>query len=206
MGRDRFSENEGKPGAPGAVWDRQRDESAKAYQAFLIFRDCGEQRTLRLASERAGKSRPMLARWSARFHWADRAFAWDVSQRQEAEAAVRTARREALERQARDAEQLQRLGMARLARLVSRDPATGEPQLDPNVSPRDAVAVYRLGLEIADRLESAGGEKDDNEGNVVSDQLSRMATEELQLLLSLARERAGKEPSDGGPGEADTES
>jgi hypothetical protein len=173
------------------VWERQRHESAKAYQAFLIFRDCGEQRTLRLASERAGKSRPMLARWSARFHWADRAFAWDVSQRQEAEAVVRTARREALERQARDAEQLQRLGMARLARLVSRDPTTGEPQLDTSVTPKDAVAVYRLGLEIARQL-PAGPEAAPEE-TADQEEIRRMTDQELRRLIALAKERAGTE-------------
>ena len=56
--------DEGKP------WGRQRNESAKAYAAFRAWRDRGPERTL------AG-TRSIDRRWSARWHWRQRAAAWD---------------------------------------------------------------------------------------------------------------------------------
>jgi hypothetical protein len=105
---------------------------------------------------------------------------------------MRQQREESLRRQGRDADQLQRLGMARLSALVQRDPQTGQPRLDPSVSPRDAVAVYKLGLELEDRLSetSHAGSPED----LAMAQVSRMATEELRELLELARERADEDP------------
>ncbi len=52
-------------------WERQRGESAKAYEAFRTFRDVGPHRSLL-------GCRSIERRWSYRWRWADRAAAWDV--------------------------------------------------------------------------------------------------------------------------------
>ncbi len=177
--------------APAASmpWEQQAGESGAAHQALLAFRDLGPKRTLRAAAERVGKSRGLLAGWSARYRWEERVLAWDRQQQREAEAALRTAREEALRRQAQDADNLQRLAMAKLGRLVRRDPATGEPQLDPSVTVQDAVRVYRLGLEIERTLPS--GPEAAPEEAADQKELKRMTDEELRRLIALAKERAG---------------
>jgi len=184
-----------KPGAshlstPTRAWERRPEESAEAYAGFLAYRDLGTKRTVRDAAVQIGKSAGLLARWCHRHSWRARAYAWDLEQDREAEAALRQARQRSLERQAQDADRLQRLAMARLGRLVRRDPESGELTLDPEVSIQDAVRIYRLGLEIEQTLPSPPGP--DAAEEVDTDELRRMTDEQLRQLVRLARRRAGE--------------
>jgi len=174
------------------VWEQARGESARAYAAFVAYRDLGPERSLAKAAEQAGRHVSLLKRWSARNRWRDRAWAWDVAQAREAADALRQQREESLRRQARDSDQLQRLAMARLSGLIRRDPATGEVNLDPGVTPRDAVTIYKLALELEDRLMGTSQEQPCEE-DISEQQLRRMSTEQLRELLALSRERAGDE-------------
>ena len=80
-----------RPAAAPAAYERQPGESAKAYQAFTLYRDLPlEERSLTTVSQRLGKSRSLCARWSTQFRWVDRASAWDNHQDQ-----MRRARRAA---------------------------------------------------------------------------------------------------------------
>jgi len=175
-------------GPPPATCERRPAESAQAYEGFLAYRDCGPKRTLQEAAERTGKSRAMLARWSRLHDWRERVFAWDREQAREAEVALREARQEGLKRQARDADRLQRLAMAKLGKLVRRDPVTGELELDPSVSVQDAVRIYRLGLDIARSL--APGAEVGPEEQAEDPELRRMTDRELRRLIALAKKRA----------------
>lgn len=185
------------PVQPGPhPWERQPEESGKAYRAFVTYRDLGLDRTLERAAADCGKHVSLLRRWSARYGWRLRVLAWDDEQAREMDAALRQRRRAAYERQARDAEQLQRLGMARLASVVKRDPATGEPALDENISARDAMAAYKLGLEIQRALESAPEKRVEQDGeHLAQEELRRMSNEQLMELLALLKER-GQETED----------
>ena len=173
-------------------WDRQKGESPLAYQAFLAYRDLGEARSFVGAAHALGKSNSLVRRWATRYDWRDRAWAYDVAQAREAEEALRQQREESLRRQARDSDQLQRLAMARLSGLIRRDPASGEVSLDPGVTPRDAVTIYKLALELEDRLMGTSQAQPYDE-DVTEQQLRRMSTEQLRELLALSRERAGDE-------------
>jgi len=173
-------------------WDRRRQESTVAYQAFLVYRDLGADRTFIAAANALGKSTSLLRRWAACYDWRDRTWAWDVARAREAEEALRQQREESLRRQARDSDQLQRLAMARLSGLIRRDPASGEVSLDPGVTPRDAVTIYKLALELEDRLMGTS-QAQPYEEDVTEQQLRRMSTEQLRELLALSRERAGDE-------------
>ena len=62
------------------LWERQPGESAKAFEAFCIYRDMGVSRSARKVSEKLGKSRQLLSRWSAQYSWVDRVDAWDAEQ------------------------------------------------------------------------------------------------------------------------------
>jgi hypothetical protein len=61
-------------------WERQPDETAKPYEAFCVYRDMGTERSLRKVSERLGKSETLMARWSTKNNWVERAAAWDDEQ------------------------------------------------------------------------------------------------------------------------------
>ena len=177
-------------------WERRKGESPLAYQAFVVYRDLGAARKFVAAADAVGKSTSLVRRWAARYDWRDRAWAWDVAQAREAEDALRQQREESLQRQARDAEQLQRLGMARLSGLISRDPETGEVRLDPSVTPRDAVTIYKWGVELGDRI--TGRAETAEPEDVTEQHLRRMSTEQLHELLALATERAGQEREENG--------
>jgi len=177
-------------------WDRMSGESAAAYSAFLMYRDCEPPRSLAKAAQQMERHPSLLKRWSSRYRWQERVFSWDVSQAREAEEALRRQREELLQRQARDAEQLQRLGMARLSGLISRDPETGEVRLDPSVTPRDAVTIHKWGVDLGDRI--TGRAETAEPEDVTEQHLRRMSTEQLHELLTLAAERAGQETEEDG--------
>lgn len=58
-------------------WDRHPGESAKAYEAFVIYRDMGAERTVRKVAESLGKSDTLIVGWSSRHEWVRRVSAWD---------------------------------------------------------------------------------------------------------------------------------
>lgn len=169
-------------------WDRRREESAVAYRAFLVLRDLGPERTFVAAAQELGKSASLLRRWAARHDWRERIWAWEVALAREAEEALRRQREQSLRRQAKDADQLQRLAMARFSGLIHRDDRTGELTLDPGVTPRDAVTIYKFGVELEDRIAQAAQAQPAED---VSDrELKRMSTAQLYELLALAKERS----------------
>lgn len=55
-------------------------ESAKAYAAYLCYRDFGASRSLEKVGQRLGKSVSLLSRWSTKFEWVARAAEWDQEQ------------------------------------------------------------------------------------------------------------------------------
>jgi hypothetical protein len=63
------------------IFDREPEESTKAFEAWTIYRDLGAQRSLHKAAElyygRTSNVR-QLQRWSSRFNWVERARASDV--------------------------------------------------------------------------------------------------------------------------------
>jgi len=174
-------------------WQRLRHESAVAYAAFLQFRDLGPSRNIAQVAQAMSKSTSLLYRWSSRYRWFDRGWEWDRVCSREEEAALREQRQEMLRRQLRDSDRLQRLAMAKLTGLVHRDPATGEPQLDPSVKPRDAVSIYRLALQIQESIAAAAPQPSDAENSPDTQlrHLSDAELEEFQALIRLAQERAG---------------
>ena len=61
-------------------WQRQLNESARAYRAFCIYRDMGADRSLvkvrQSLSKKSGYDR-QIAEWSSRHHWVERVAAYD---------------------------------------------------------------------------------------------------------------------------------
>ncbi len=54
------------------AWSRQEGESARAFEAFALYRDMGPERSLAKVGRGLGKSRGLMERWSSAHDWVDR--------------------------------------------------------------------------------------------------------------------------------------
>lgn len=61
-------------------WERQDGESAKRFEAFAIYRDLGEERSLIQVAQKLNKSKTLMGRWSSENSWVERCEAWDREQ------------------------------------------------------------------------------------------------------------------------------
>lgn len=61
-------------------WERQPGETAKAFEAFALYRDMGATRSVRNVAQVLHKSSTQIGRWSSAFNWPERATAWDAEQ------------------------------------------------------------------------------------------------------------------------------
>ena len=59
-------------------WQQQPDESIKAFQAFVTYRNMEpNERSLQRVVSELNKSKTLLGRWSSKFDWVERAALWD---------------------------------------------------------------------------------------------------------------------------------
>lgn len=61
-------------------WERQDGETPKQFEAFKIYRDMGEERSLSKVAQQLSKTKQLLSRWSSMNGWVDRCAAWDNEQ------------------------------------------------------------------------------------------------------------------------------
>lgn len=71
------------------LYDQQPGETAVAYEAFKIYREMGDGRSLVAVGQKWGKSVSLITRWSKRWRWGNRIVAWNNLASREAETAVR---------------------------------------------------------------------------------------------------------------------
>ena len=60
------------------MWTRLPNETSKAFEAFELYRDMGPKRSIQKVGERLAKNAKALARLSKRYHWVERANAFDA--------------------------------------------------------------------------------------------------------------------------------
>lgn len=182
-----------------APWERRLGEGAKAYAAFERYRLLGPQRSvLRVAADQ-GRHPSLIRRWCQRHHWVERALAWDSAQAHEVEGLLSHAREQALKRRVEAAEQIERMGLLALRSLITRDPDSGEPKLDNRVRPRDAVALYRLAMDIHRSLPQAAEAPAVTAEKAEQERLRQLSDEELKQVLALLQQRQQKETPDNEP-------
>ncbi len=67
--------------ATSKPWERQKGETHKAFAAFLVYRDLGPDRTIKLAGKSIGRISDgydrMSEDWSAKYGWVARAASYD---------------------------------------------------------------------------------------------------------------------------------
>jgi len=61
-------------------YDRLENETSKAYQAFVVYRDLGGLRTIDAVAQELNKSHALIGRWSRQHSWVERTEAWDTDQ------------------------------------------------------------------------------------------------------------------------------
>jgi hypothetical protein len=139
------------------AWERQPDESAKAFDAFAAYRDQGARRSIRTVAHTVGKSATLIARWSKRHDWQVRVATFD-SRVDDVKVAVQIAEieddaREMARRHINQAKLIQQ----RALEILRIDPTRRGETL--KLSTIDAMR----GLEIAQRLERlATGQSTEN--------------------------------------------
>lgn len=75
-------------------WERREKEGVKPYEAFSIYRDMGEKRTLQAVANQLQKSYTLIRRWKDAYEWEERVRAYDNNLQKEAHAeAVKRARK-----------------------------------------------------------------------------------------------------------------
>ena len=164
-------------------WERQPDETAKAYEAFAIYRDQGSRRSVRSVGRESGKSRALMERWSSSHRWVERAAAFDAdTQRQEIEAWQKQ-RRDSARRRAKLGQALQDKAAARLVTIdLDVITATQVAQLA-----REGARLEREAFGEPDRLEISGVDGGPIEHAALSAEERRARAAELRLRAAELR-------------------
>ena len=118
-------------------WERQKGESAHAFEAFLIYLQMGPDRSIRAVSQKLAKSIPLIKRWSSTNNWVERCRAWDNHIQHEAKKAAITEVRNMTKRHVTMAQQIQSAAMLALKKMGS-----------DMVNPKNFAAVVKLAVEL----------------------------------------------------------
>lgn len=153
-------------------WERQKKESEKAYEAFLVYRDLGAKRTFAAVAEQLQKSGSLIRRWKDRWEWTERVRAYDNELEKEARAKAVSDRKKMAERHIGIAAQLQKKALEALACLSVEE-----------MSPRD----IREFLKMATDLERLNRTLDEDNSKGESENTSTLSDE----IISIYRKREG---------------
>ncbi|NIM04493.1 MAG: hypothetical protein GTN69_02420, partial [Armatimonadetes bacterium] len=141
-------------------WDRRKGEPASAYGKFLIYRNLGPKRSLARAAEQCDVSLGRLKQLSVEWSWLARALAWDhwhfQKQRQQELADYQESHR----RIRREAQDWQCIARAQISSWVCRD-ANGQLQLTRELSPSEALRLWRVGCHAEMQLRGAASSLED---------------------------------------------
>ena len=118
-------------------WERQPDESAKAFEAFVTYRDMGPDRSIQRVARECTKSVSLIKRWSRERGWTERIRAWDNNL---TEAARKKARKEVEDMQRRHID-IGRYMQSKAVRALDKMP-------EESITPRDATTLAKLGIEV----------------------------------------------------------
>ena len=118
-------------------WDRQKGESARAFEAFLVYLQMGPERSVRAVAQKLSKSHTLAGRWSSTYHWVERCRAWDNYLQQEAKKAAAAAVRNMNRRHAQMAAAIQGTAMQALQER-------GADMVNPN----NFAAIVKLAAEL----------------------------------------------------------
>ena len=143
-----------------APWEQQPGESAKAFEAFAIYRDMGVERSVRKVTQRLNKSLTLIGKWSSRYNWPERARAYDRDLDRQAHAQAVRDVRSMTNRHIRIAMQLQAKALEALEQL---NVATLSPKMQLAFLAK-ATEIERMNRLSAAGMDDSGQQRDGAEG------------------------------------------
>lgn len=102
-------------------WERQKGESAQAYEAFSTYLGMGAERSLSAVAKQLSKSLPLIKRWSREKEWQERIRAYDNDIEKQARKKVIADRKTMTKRHIGIAMQLQKKALEALENLSVED-------------------------------------------------------------------------------------
>lgn len=118
-------------------YERQYGESAKAFEAFTVYRDMGLSRSLREVAQKLGKNKALIERWSSQWNWVERAQSYDDDMDRKALLQQEQERREMVKRHAKQAMMFQQKVLQRLNSLKVEE-----------LSPNDLIKWFTESVKI----------------------------------------------------------
>ena len=143
-----------------APWEQQPGESAKAFEAFAIYRDMGVERSVRKVTQRLNKSLTLIGKWSSAYNWPERARAYDRDLDRQAHAQAVRDVRSMTNRHIRIAMQLQAKALQALEQL---DVTTLSPKMQLAFLAK-ATEIERMNRLSAAGMDDSGQQRDSTEG------------------------------------------
>lgn len=104
-------------------WERQTGESEKAFEAFSVYRDLGQDRTVSAVVKRLEKSRNLIDRWKNRWNWFERARLYDNELEKQAMAKAVKEHKAMSERHIKIAMQMQKKALEALQLILMEETA-----------------------------------------------------------------------------------
>lgn len=147
-------------------WERQKGESAQAFEAFATYRDMGSDRSIRAVGQRLDKSRTQIGKWSSAWNWQERVRAYDNDLEKQARDKAVKDRKAMVDRQIKIAMQVQKKALEALEQLSVEDMspkdikeyikmATELERLNRNLEEQNAKATESGGGSLADAVIAA---------------------------------------------------
>jgi len=143
-------------------WERQPNESPKAFGRFCAYLEMRPQRSLTELARRQKVTLSAIKQLSSRWRWRDRAAAWE---RELGHAQLETAAKqsdEARQRQLRDAITLQQLARAQLAKWIERS-EDGGTTLRKQLKPAEVIQLWEMGFLSEQELRAEMSEAKEKE-------------------------------------------
>ena len=125
-------------------WERQEGESVKAFEAFTVYLEMGDERSIREVAQRLAKSRTLIGRWSVTYQWVERVAAFDADVQRKAHAKAVKKRRNMVDRHISIALKMQEKALMALEKL---DPA--------DIDPKNLIAMLREATKLEQEMRTA---------------------------------------------------
>lgn len=122
-------------------WERQEGESVKAFEAFTVYLEMGDERSIRAVSQQLDKSRTLIGRWSVTYQWVERAAAFDADVQKKAHAKAVKKRRSMVDRHISIALKMQEKALLALEQM---DPA--------EIDPKNLIAMLREATKLEQEM------------------------------------------------------
>lgn len=140
-------------------WERQVGEKPRAWKAFTLYRDMGEDRGVTKVRDVAGGAykHSTLLTWAEQFRWVERARAWDNYVDRRRQAAFLKEQEEMARRHITTGRKLQDAGLAYVEEELS-DPEQRKAQMSASSALRfidTGVALERKGMGVDDEQKQA---------------------------------------------------